>query len=115
MTFWIDAQLSPWLAVWLREQGIDAVSIRSLGLHTADDGVIFRAAQKSGIVIMTKDVDFVTLVKQFGIPPQILWVTVGNVSNVHMKELLLATLPILQAQFRAGEPLIEIRERLSFN
>jgi predicted nuclease of predicted toxin-antitoxin system len=38
-----------------------------------------------GLVIMTKDSDFVDLVCRLGVPPQILWLTCGNVTNRNLR------------------------------
>jgi predicted nuclease of predicted toxin-antitoxin system len=38
MKFWVDAQLPPMLAEWLStEYGVDAISLRDLGLRDAGD------------------------------------------------------------------------------
>ncbi len=60
MEFWIDAQLSPALALWMNElnMGISACSVRSLGLRNAADEQIFIEAKRKKAVIMTKDADF---------------------------------------------------------
>ncbi len=112
MTFWIDQQLSPALASWLRtEHSLDAVSVRSLGFHNADDKNIFFAAQKIGIVVITKDRDFVQLVEQFGIPPQILWISFGNTSNAVIKSVLSKALPQILPLIERGEQIIELRQK----
>ncbi len=42
MIFWLDAQLPPSLAPWLTQAfGVEAYSLRYIGLHTAEDGDIF--------------------------------------------------------------------------
>ncbi len=41
MTFFVDNALSPRLADLLTEAGRDAVHVRSRGLHTASDSVLF--------------------------------------------------------------------------
>lgn len=112
MTLWIDAQLSPALAVWIRERyDIVAMPVAALGLRDASDGQIFRAGREARAVVMTKDADFVRLVEQHGPPPQVLWVTVGNTSNARMKEVLEETLMPALALLRSGEPLVELRDR----
>lgn len=69
MTLWIDAQLSPQLARWLTESlGVAAVAVRDLGLRDAKDREIFLAAREAGATVMSKDSDFVTLVKRHGPP-----------------------------------------------
>ena len=109
MRLWLDAQLSPHLAPWLSERlGIEATSARRLGLLTASDREIFDAARAENVVVMTKDIDFVHLLRLHGPPPRILWVTAGNTSNEKLKERLIKTLPSIQALFDAGESLIEL-------
>ena len=42
MIFWLDAQLPPSLAPWLTQAfGVEAYSLRYIGLRTAEDGDIF--------------------------------------------------------------------------
>ncbi len=112
MKLWIDAQLSPSLASWLRtEFGLEAVSVRSLGLQFAEDTTIFHAAQKTGTVVLTKDRDFVHLVEKFGIPPQIIWLTCGNTSNSAVKIILKQALPQALNILSRGEHIVEIRNQ----
>lgn len=62
MKFWLDAHLSPKIAVWLRsELDIGASTLKELGLRDAEDDEIFHAARDANAVIITKDVDFVNL------------------------------------------------------
>jgi len=70
--FWIDAQLPPALARWLgSEHGLDAAHIVELGLLRAGDPAIFAAARDADreVVLLTKDDDFVKLLRQQGPPP----------------------------------------------
>ena len=70
MIVWIDAQLSPALAPWITETfGVEAISVKRLGLRDARDEEIFGAAREASAVIMTKDVDLVMLLERFGAPP----------------------------------------------
>lgn len=109
MNIWIDAQLPPTLAAWLTETfGVEAVSLRDLGLRDAQDIEIFNAARTDGTVIMTKDSDFVDLVTRLGIPPQILWITCGNVTNRSLRQLLIQTFPDALPLLQAGERVVEI-------
>lgn len=109
MILWIDAQLSPALAPWITQQfGIEAYSAKHLGYRDATDTVIFHEARKAGAVVMTKDSDFLRLLDQYGPPPQILWVTLGNTSNARMREVLSRVLPQAMTLAESGEPLVEI-------
>jgi predicted nuclease of predicted toxin-antitoxin system len=114
MVVWIDAQLAPTLAGWLRETfGVDALAVRDLQLRDAEDSVIFQAARDAGAVVLTKDADFVTLVGRRGAPPQIVWLTCGNTSNRALRELLTTAWPRVVVLLEAGEPLVEISARAS--
>jgi predicted nuclease of predicted toxin-antitoxin system len=109
MIIWIDAQLPPTLAEWIFATfGVTAVSLRELGLRDAKDIEIFEAAKQPNIVIMSKDSDFVDLVCRLGAPPQILWLTCGNVTNRNLRELLTATLLEAIEQLQQGEIVVEI-------
>lgn len=109
MIIWIDAQLSPALAIWIHTTfGIEARALRDLGLRDATDREIFRAARAAGAIVMTKDSDFVTLHSQLGAPPQIIWLTCGNTSNRYLRTLLATALPRAFALLEAGEDLVEI-------
>ena len=82
MKIWVDAQLPPTLANWLSATfGLEASALRDLSLRDAQDIEIFEAARAENAVIMTKDSDFIDLVCRLGTPPQILWLTCGNVTN----------------------------------
>jgi predicted nuclease of predicted toxin-antitoxin system len=109
MIIWIDAQLPPTLAEWIAETfGLTAVSLRELGLRDAKDIEIFEAAKQPNVVVMSKDSDFVDLVCRLGAPPQILWLTCGNVTNRNLRELLKVTLPKAIEQLQQGEIVVEI-------
>ncbi len=110
MELWIDAQISPSLALWINNsfENIKAQSLRSVGLRDAKDDAIFFTAKKQNIVVMTKDFDFVRLLEQYGPPPQIIWITAGNTSNSRMREILDKHFSVVCSLLRNGEKLIEI-------
>lgn len=109
---WIDAQLSPALAPWIESEiGVAARSVSWLGLHDASDEEIFHAAREAGAVVLTKDADFERLLSVHGPPPRVVWLTFGNTSNAHAKEVLRSTLPTALSMLASGEPLVEIAER----
>jgi predicted nuclease of predicted toxin-antitoxin system len=101
MKIWIDAQLPPTSANWLSSTfAVEATALRELGLGDAQDIDIFTAARLENAVIMTKDTDFVDLACRLGAPPQILWLTCGNVTNRNLRNLLLATPGYFAGGFR---------------
>jgi predicted nuclease of predicted toxin-antitoxin system len=109
MIFWVDAQLPPALAQWLRDSfHVEATAIRDLGLREATDRAIFESARERDAAIITKDSDFVDLVTLLGPPPRILWVTCGNVTNRHLRSVLVHAFPEACALLSSGEPIVEI-------
>ncbi len=113
MILWIDAQLSPGLAPWIRENfTIDAHAVRDLGLRDAADHEIFMAARAHGAVVMTKDRDFLQLLEVMGAPPAIIWLTCGNTSNARLRTILRNALSPAIALLKSGEVLVEIRDAL---
>lgn len=80
---WIDAHLAPALVRWIGETfHIEVHAVRDLGLRHTTDAAIFKAAREAEAVVMSKDEDFRLLVERLGPPPQVLWVTCGNTSNL---------------------------------
>jgi predicted nuclease of predicted toxin-antitoxin system len=107
--FWVDAQLPPGLATWITESfGAQTFALRELGLRDAEDAEIFRRARAAEAVRISKDADFVELVTRLGAPPQLLWVTCGNVSNERLRLLFAATLPTALLRLEANVAIIEI-------
>ena len=67
MTIWIDAQLSPAIAVWLTVSfSVTALAVRDVGLRDAEDREIFLEARRQSAVVLTKDSDFVLLQNELG-------------------------------------------------
>jgi len=111
MTIWIDAQLSPSLAKWITDTfGHPARAVRELGLREAKDFPIFQAAREADAIVLTKDADFPHLLQQHGPPPKVLWLTCGNTSNQHVREILSSTLSSALKLLEAGESIVEITE-----
>lgn len=109
MRLWLDAQLPPALAPWLEAAfSVEAQAVRELGLLCATDRGIYDAARDAGVVVVSKDIDFVDLVQRYGSPPQLLWVTCGNCSNARLREVFAATFPRALALLREGRAVVEI-------
>ena len=113
MKVWLDAQLPPALAPWLDAAfGIACQAVRDLGLRDADDQTIFQLARDAGdVVILSKDSDFVDLVLRLGPPPQILWLTCGNLTNRRLRTLLDEVLADALTLLATGVAVVEIGDR----
>jgi predicted nuclease of predicted toxin-antitoxin system len=56
---------------WLSQTfNVEAYALRDLQLRDAEDEQIFQKARQQGIVIISKDSDFVEMVLRLGVPPQ---------------------------------------------
>jgi predicted nuclease of predicted toxin-antitoxin system len=111
VTLWLDNQLPPALAGWLRATlSVACVPVRDLKLHRASDAEIFSAARDAQAVVMTKDADFAALVHQRGAPPQVVLVTCGNTSNARLRHLVEAAWPAILPMLERGEALVELGE-----
>lgn len=109
MILWLDAQISPRLCPWIvRQFAVEAAHARDLDLREAEDSEIFDRARGAGVVVFTKDEDFVELVRRLGTPPQVLWLRCGNMSNARLKDLFTTTLPDAIELLNQGEPIVEI-------
>ena len=109
MKFWIDAQLSPALAPWITHTfAVEAFSVQRLGLRDASDERIFFAARAEKAIVITKDQDFVRLLERLGPPPQVIWVTCGNISNAQMRDVLRQDFQSTLLLLQQGKSLIEI-------
>ena len=106
--------MPPALARWLRKtHGVEAFHVDEVEQLDADDPAIFAAARTGrAAVVVTKDDDFVELVERHGPPPQVVWVTCGNVRNVELRALVLDAWPRVAALLAGGEPLVEIGRRV---
>lgn len=109
MKFWVDAQLPPMLATWLSTKfDVEAVALRDLGLRDSTDSEIFNAAKQAKVVVISKDNDFVEMVSRYGAPPQLLWVTAGNVTNRRLQKAFSNRFPAAIALLAAGEKIVEL-------
>jgi predicted nuclease of predicted toxin-antitoxin system len=113
MKIWVDAQLSPFIALWLNQNfpELDAKSMRSLGLRDSSDFEIFQRARIEDAVILSKDYDFVKLYEQNDTPPRLIWITAGNTSNARMCEILKVSLQQALDLLASGEKIVEISSK----
>jgi predicted nuclease of predicted toxin-antitoxin system len=109
---WLDAQLSPEIAVWITSNlAIEAVAVRDVGLRDATDVEIFIAAKQAGAIVITKDTDFSHLIQRLGSPPKVIWLRCGNTSNERLQQIFQRALRDALAILEAGEDLVEIADQ----
>lgn len=88
-------------------------SVRRLGYRDASDEAIFAAAREADAVVMTKDRDFLNLLDLHGPPPRVVWITMGNTSNAHMRTVLDRVFGQALVSLREGESIVEITDLIN--
>src|SRR5690606_36769363 len=100
MKFVVDAQLTRRLAQELAASGHDAVHTLDFptGIRTQDKEIVALAIRENRIV-MTKDNDFVASFLLHGMPPKLLMISTGNISNDRLLKLLTSNSTALENAF----------------
>ena len=89
MKLLLDQNLSRRLLADLETKSPGSSQVQLLGLDTANDADVWAFAKDNGFAIVTKDSDFVELSALRGIPPKIIWLNLGNVSNAVVRNKLI--------------------------
>jgi predicted nuclease of predicted toxin-antitoxin system len=85
MKLLFDQNLSPRLPGLLSDLYPDSAHVRELGLRDASDSLIWRRAQQSGFVIVSKDSDFQQRSLLYGHPPKFIWLRVATAPLAQLK------------------------------
>ena len=110
MTLLVDNQLPVALARYLAINGWECNHVQDVGLERADDRTIWLYSKERGLTIITKDEDFQAFANRQGdIPPQVVWVRLGNCRKVQLLEAFSKILPALRDALAAGDAVVEIR------
>ncbi|OFZ99546.1 MAG: hypothetical protein A3H35_01070 [Betaproteobacteria bacterium RIFCSPLOWO2_02_FULL_62_17] len=110
MTFLVDNQLPSALARYLAANGWECTHVQDVGLESAEDMTIWQYAKQRDLTIVTKDEDFQALANRQGsIPPQVVWVRLGNCRKAVLLDAFSQILPALREMLAAGDAVIEIR------
>jgi len=100
VNFLIDAQLPRRLAAELTRAGHSAIHTLELpqGNRTPDNEII-SVATREGRIVVTKDSDFVTSFLLRRMPPKLLLISTGNISNDQLCQIMAANLIALESAF----------------
>jgi predicted nuclease of predicted toxin-antitoxin system len=104
MRFLVDAQLPRRLALQLNASGHDAVHTLDCpaGNNTTDSEIVAFAIRDHRVVL-TKDNDFVNSFLLQGVPPKLLLISTGNISNEALFALVAANLSALEKALEAHD------------
>ena len=100
MNFLVDAQLPRRLALELAASGHDAVHTLDLpAANRTQDKDIVALAIRENRVVVTKDNDFVVSFHLRRLPPKLLLISTGNISNDALSKLIASNLTALGTAF----------------
>jgi predicted nuclease of predicted toxin-antitoxin system len=85
----LDQNLSRRLLPALEATFPGSTQVQLLGMQADDDSTIWDYAKAEGFAIVTKDSDFVEMSAVRGMPPKIIWLNLGNVSNTVVRNKLM--------------------------
>jgi len=110
MKLLVDNQLPAALARYLADHGFACRHVVDIGMDASDDREIWQLAKDEGLVIVTKDEDFVLMAARDGeAAPQVIWVRVGNCRKSALLAAFASVLPSLRRLLEDGNTVIEIR------
>ena len=89
MKLLLDQNLSRRLLPALEATFPGSTQVQLLGMEADDDSTIWAYAKAEGFAIVTKDSDFVEISAVRGMPPKIIWLNLGNVSNTVVRNKLI--------------------------
>lgn len=114
MKLLLDANLSPKVARLLKEAGHDAIHVADIGLLTAPDPEIMRAAGREERVLLTADADFGALLALGSLdsPSVLLLRSADHLPPTEQAELVAANLPSITEDLEKGAIASLTRDRL---
>ncbi len=99
MEFLIDMPLSSALALWLRNQGHDAIHASEVGLDRSSDVIILERARSEKRVVITADLDYPRLLALVGAEgPGLILFRGGEYSEAEVVERLREALRIIAGE-----------------
>ncbi len=103
MKLLLDQNLSRRLLPALETTFPGSTQVQLLGMEADDDSAIWAYAKAEGFALVTKDSDFVELSAVRGMPPKIIWLNLGNVSNTVVRNKLMEHLITIRLFLESNE------------
>jgi predicted nuclease of predicted toxin-antitoxin system len=86
--FLFNQNLSHKLATLLQHEYPGSVAARDVGLSKAPDSKVWDFARSNGLVVVSKDSDFLYRSLLQAPPPKVIWIAIGNCSSRTILDLL---------------------------
>ncbi|MFO7641754.1 MAG: DUF5615 family PIN-like protein [Candidatus Competibacteraceae bacterium] len=97
MKLLLDENLSPRLPALLGDLYPGSQQVEQAGLRGATDSTVWEYAKTGGYVLVSKDNDFRQRSFQYGAPPKVVWLSVGNGGTSLILRLLRASRDEIEA------------------
>ena len=88
MKLLLDQNLSSRLVQALQDLYPGSAHVKDVGLESADDAAVWEYAKEYGFVITSKDFDFWQFSFEFGQPPKVVWIQLGNCTTSEVEDAL---------------------------
>ena len=88
MKLLLDENLSPRIPALLEDIYPGSSQIELLGLRGSSDTQVWEYAKSEGFILVSKDNDFRQRSFQYGAPPKVVWLSVGNAGTGIIANLL---------------------------
>ena len=96
MKLLFDQNLSHKLVRLLADLFPGSVHVRTVGLKTAGDPLVWEYAKNNDLMIVSKDSDFHQRSFLYGFPPKVIWVRLGNCSTADVERVLRTNFDIIK-------------------
>ena len=109
MNFLVDNQLPVALSRFLTDRGHSSDHVHGLGMDEASDAEIWNFTTGRGLILISKDEDFLHLANRPDDSGKLLWVRIGNCRKPALLDAFDKQLPQVVSAFTAGIRIVEIR------
>lgn len=109
MKFLLDQNLPVRLVDVIAAFDHDVEHVKMMGLATADDNEIWALAASQGMVVVSKDKDFLTLARRNAGGRQLVHLNIGNCSNDALYDIVRRNWTMVAARLIQGDAIVELR------
>lgn len=88
MRLLLDENLSDRVIPRILDLYPDSLHVKTLGLVSTDDGIIWEYAKMNGFTIVSKDADFHQRSILYGHPPKFIYLRIGNSPTAKITQIL---------------------------
>ena len=109
MRLLFDQNLSRALVRLLNDLFPNSIHVSAVSLERSGDLTIWEFAGREGLMVVTKDEDFVGLARRLGAPPKVIHIATGNCPTLVISELLRSHCELIIAFAKTTESVLVLR------